>query len=41
MRVVPDDEQARAAAQDISGFDTVMFGRRAAGPVVGASRARS
>jgi dihydrofolate reductase len=26
--VVPDEEQARAAAASISGFDTVMFGRR-------------
>jgi len=26
--VVPDDEQARAAAKSISGFDTVLFGRR-------------
>ncbi len=26
--VVPDEEQARAAAEGISGFDTVMFGRR-------------
>lgn len=26
--VVPDEEQARAAAEGISGFDTVIFGRR-------------
>jgi dihydrofolate reductase len=26
--VVPDEEQARMAAKDISGFDTVLFGRR-------------
>jgi dihydrofolate reductase len=26
--VVPDEEQARAAAEGISGFDTVVFGRR-------------
>ena len=26
--VVPDGEQAKAAAGGISGFDTVMFGRR-------------
>ena len=26
--VVPDEEQARAAAQGISGFDTALFGRR-------------
>jgi dihydrofolate reductase len=26
--VVPDDEQAKAAAADISNFDTVLFGRR-------------
>ena len=26
--VVPDEEQARAAAEGISGFDTVLFGRR-------------
>ena len=26
--VVPDEEQARMAAKDISGFDTVVFGRR-------------
>lgn len=26
--VVPDEEQARAAAEDISAFDTVVFGRR-------------
>src|SRR5256885_4286618 len=26
--VVPDEEQAKMAAQDISGFDTVLFGRR-------------
>src|SRR6266545_4754540 len=26
--VVPDDEQAKAAAEGISGFDTVLFGRR-------------
>ncbi len=25
--VVPDDEQARAAAEGIPGFDTVLFGR--------------
>src|SRR5438876_6040772 len=26
--VVPDEEQAKAAAKDISNFDTVLFGRR-------------
>src|SRR5919108_4001984 len=26
--VVPDDEQAKAAAASIAGFDTVLFGRR-------------
>jgi len=26
--VVPDEAQARAAARDIPGFDTVLFGRR-------------
>jgi dihydrofolate reductase len=26
--VVPDEEQAKAAAEDISNFDTVLFGRR-------------
>jgi dihydrofolate reductase len=26
--IVPDDEQARAAAESISRFDTVLFGRR-------------
>jgi dihydrofolate reductase len=26
--VVPDEEQAQIAAKDISGFDTVLFGRR-------------
>jgi dihydrofolate reductase len=26
--IVPDDEQAKAAAEGISGFDTVLFGRR-------------
>jgi len=26
--VVPDEEQAKMAAKDISGFDTVLFGRR-------------
>ena len=26
--VVPDEEQARAAAEGISGFDTAVFGRR-------------
>jgi dihydrofolate reductase len=26
--VVPDEEQAKAAAESISGFDTVLFGRR-------------
>lgn len=26
--VVPDDEQAKAAAKDIDNFDTVLFGRR-------------
>jgi dihydrofolate reductase len=26
--VVPDDEQAKAAAEDIPNFDTVLFGRR-------------
>jgi dihydrofolate reductase len=26
--VVPDEEQAKAAAQDIQNFDTVLFGRR-------------
>jgi dihydrofolate reductase len=26
--VVPDEEQARAAAEGIPGFDTVLFGRR-------------
>ena len=26
--VVPDEEQAKAAARDIPGFDTVLFGRR-------------
>ena len=26
--VVPDEEQARAAAEDLPGFDTVLFGRR-------------
>jgi dihydrofolate reductase len=26
--VVPDEAQARAAARDIAGFDTVLFGRR-------------
>jgi dihydrofolate reductase len=26
--VIPDEEQARAAAEGISGFDTVVFGRR-------------
>jgi hypothetical protein len=27
--VVPDEEQAKAAAADIQNFDTVLFGRRA------------
>src|SRR4030095_11276187 len=26
--VVPDEEQAKAAAEDIPNFDTVLFGRR-------------
>lgn len=26
--VVPDEEQAKAAAEGIPGFDTVLFGRR-------------
>ncbi|HEX3177352.1 MAG TPA: hypothetical protein VHZ49_11795 [Methylomirabilota bacterium] len=26
--VVPDEQQAKAAADSISGFDTAMFGRR-------------
>src|SRR5262245_64984285 len=26
--VVPDEEQAKAAAEDIANFDTVLFGRR-------------
>src|SRR5437016_2740496 len=26
--VVPDDAQAKAAAENISGFDTALFGRR-------------
>ncbi len=26
--VVPDEEQAKAAARDIPGFDAVLFGRR-------------
>jgi dihydrofolate reductase len=39
--VVPDEEQASAAAKGIPGFDTVLFGRRTYEMFAGSGRAPS